>query len=485
MVVDMSIQSSRPADQITAEDPETLRRMHPVALLAALAAVTVPIMSFFSINVALGEIGRELDASPGVLQLVVAAYGVVYASAVIIGGRLGDGYGRRRMLTIGLVGFALTSLVCASAQSSAELIGGRILQGLAAALVTPQVLATIHASTDGHHRSRAIAWFGATAGIATSLAFLVGGALAGSTADWLGWRSIFWVNAPAAALVLVGILRYLPESKAPTVPKLDFVGAGLLAAAMTLLILPLTEGRAVGWPAWTWICLAAFVPALALLAWWQGRLERRGGLPLVPLSLFRFRSIAVGLSVAAPFFVAFGGFMFVYSLLAQSAGMTPLHIGLSLLPMSVAFLVASLIAGRLVPRYGALVLTVGSVISAAGYAWVGWTVHQDPVGFGLADVLAPMLVAGLGLGLVMPPLMGIVLSQVHGHMAGLGSGLLITTQQACLGLGSALVGSVFLSFAGRHGPADGFWWTALLLAAAMLVIAGLTRLLEPRRPARR
>jgi predicted MFS family arabinose efflux permease len=281
--------------------------------------------------------------------------------------------------------------------------------------------------------------------------------------------------------VLVGIVRYLPETKAPERPRLDVVGALLLAATMTLLILPLTEGRAVGWPAWTWACLVAFVPAAVALVWWQGRLGRRGGLPLVPLALFRFRSIGVGLGVAGPFFVAFGGFMFVYALLAQTAGMSPLHIGLSLLPMSVAFLTASLVAGRLVPRYGARVLTVGAVVAAVGYAAVGWTVHRDPAGFGVADVLAPMLVAGLGLGLVMPPLMGIVLSQVHGHMAGLGSGLLITTQQACLGLGSALVGSLFLSLADERGPATGFWWTTLALAAAMVVIAGLTRLLEPRR----
>ncbi len=463
-------------------DPATEpRRMHPVALAAALTAVMVPIMSFFSVNVALGQIGRELGAGAGSLQLVVAAYGVVYASVVILGGRLGDGLGRKRMLQGGLVGFAVTSVLCSVAQSPGQLVGARLLQGLAAALVTPQVLATIHASTDGHHRSRAIAWFGATAGIATSLAFLVGGALAGSDVSWLGWRSIFWVNVPAVALVLVGIARYLPETKAPARPRLDIVGAALLAVTMTLLILPLTEGRAVGWPAWTWVCLVAFVPAGAALVWWQGRLGRRGGLPLVPLELFRFRSIGVGLGVAAPFFVAFGGFMFVYSLLAQSAGMSPLHIGLSLLPLSVAFLAASLVAGRLVPRFGARVLTVGSVIAAFGYAEVGWTVHQDPSGFGVGDVLAPMVVAGVGLGLVMPPLMGIVLSQVHGHMAGLGSGLLITTQQACLGLGSALVGSLFLTLSDDHGPATGFWATALVLAVAMVVVAGLTRLLEPRR----
>ena len=151
--------------------------------------------------------------------------------------------------------------------------------------------------------------------------------------------------------------------------------------------------------------------------------------------------------------------------------LTPLRTGINLLPLSVAFLVASLAAGRLVPRYGAWVLTVGSVLAAAGYLLVGRS--------GAEDVVAQMGLLGVGLGLVMPPLMGIVLSQVHGHMAGLGSGLLITTQQAALGLGSAVVGSIFLA---QHvAPASAYERTTLVLAGSMLVIAALTRLLEPRR----
>ena len=476
MATDLTLTGT--ADGPTPRTVDEPRRMHPVALTAALLAVMVPVMSFFSVNVALGEIGRDLDASAGMLQLVVAAYGVVYASLVVIGGRLGDGFGRKRMLLIGLVLFAATSLLCSAAQSPIQLVGARFVQGVAAAFVTPQVLATIHASTDGHHRNRAIAWFGATAGIATSVAFLLGGSLTDSA---LGWRSIFWINAPLAAVVFVAIARYLPETKAPRRSTLDLAGAGLLGAAMTLLILPLTEGRALGWPTWTWICLAAFVPVAAAFAAWQVRLERSDGLPLVPPALFRFRSIGAGLGVAGPFFVAFGGFMFVYSLVAQLAGMSPLRIGVSLLPLSLAFLVASLLAGRLVPRFGASVLTAGSVISVVGYAAIGWTVAHTDGAFTLGDQVAPMLVAGFGLGLVMPPLFGIVLSQVHGHMAGLGSGLLITTQQACLGLGSAVVGSLYLSW----GGADGFARTVYLLAAVMLLLAGLTRLLTPRAERRR
>jgi MFS family permease len=451
------------------------RRLHPVALVAALAALTVPVMSFFSVNVALGEIGVDLGASPGMLQLVVGAYGVMYASLVVIGGRLGDSHGRKRMLLLGLALFAATSLLCAAAQDPLQLVGARFVQGVSAALVAPQVLASIHANTEGHHRTRALAWFGATAGIATSLAFLVGGSLAGSD---LGWRSVFWINVPLVALVLAAVVRWLPESKAPARTPLDWPGAALLFAAMALLILPLTEGRTLGWPAWTWLCLAGVPFAAAALVAWQVRTERRGGLPLVPPSLFRFRSIPVGLAVAAPMFVTFGGFMFVYSYMAAVHGLGPLRIGVSLLPMSAAFLVASIVSGRLLPRYGVSVLTAGSLIAAAGFGWLALAL--DDLGtlatFGAADVALPMAVSGLGLGLVWSPIVGVILSQVPAHLAGLGGGLLITVMQAGLGFGSAVVGSTYLGW----GVADGFPPTVFPLAGAMVVVGALTRLLTPR-----
>lgn len=467
-----------PLDAPATAGPDVgLRRLHPAALLAVLAAVMVPVMSFFSVNVALGEIGADLGASAGMLQLVVGAYGVVYASLVVIGGRLGDSYGRRRMLQTGLVVFAVTSLLCAVAQSPTQLVGARFVQGVGAALIAPQVLASIHANTEGQHRTRALAWFGATAGIATSLAFVVGGTLADSD---LGWRGVFWINVPIGAMVLVGITRWLPESKAPSRAALDWTGAALLGVAMTLLVLPLTEGRTLGWPAWTWACLAAVPFAVAAFAARQLALQRSGRLPLVPPRLFRFRSITAGLAVATPMFVTFGGFMFAYSLMAGTHGMTPLRIGLSLLPLSAAFLVASILSGRLVPSYGATVLTVGAALAALGFAWLALTLHDlDATStFTATRVALPMALAGLGLGLTWSPIVGIILSQVPAELAGLGGGLLLTAMQAGLGFGSAVVGSIYLGW----GVGDGFSATSYLLAAAMLVVSLLTRLLV-RRPA--
>lgn len=460
--------------------PAQPRRMSNAALAAVLVAAALPVMSFFGVNVALGEIGAELDASPAVLQLVVATYGITYASLVVIGGRLGDAFGRRRMIQLGLGGFATASLLCAIAQSSPELLAARLLQGVAAALIAPQVLATIHASNEGPHRDRAVGLFGATAGVATSVAFLVSGALTDADVDWLGWRAAFWINAPVGVLVMIAVARWMPEVRGPSRPRLDLAGAVLLAGAMTLLIGPLTEGRAVGWPVWTWLALAGFVPVAGAFVWWQRAGERNGGMPLVPPSMLAFRSMAVGLAIGAPFFTAFGGFMFVYALCAQASGMAPLAIGVSLLPLSVAFLVASVIAGRLVARFGVTVLTVGAVVAALGFGLVGYAVQQhDPSH--VATVLPSMVLCGFGIGLVWSPLFGIVLSQVPAATAGLGSGILITTLQMFLGLGSAVVGSLYLSLAGGRAAVDAFGLTTVPIAATLLVIAGLTRLLAPRR----
>lgn len=442
-------------------------RLTTGSLVAVLAALLVPVMSFFSVNVALGSIGTDLHASPGMLQLVVGAYGVVYAALVVVGGRLGDTYGRRRLLLVGLAWFLVTSVLCALATSPELLVGARFLQGISAALVAPQVLATIHAGTSGAERGRAMAWFGATAGIATSLAFLVGGSLASSR---LGWQGIFWVNLPLSVVVLAAVARWVPESKAPQRASIDGVGALLLGLTMTALILPLTEGRAVGWPLWTWVSLALVPVGAVLLGGWQRRLVRRGRLPLIPPALFAFRGIRVGLLAATPMFVTFGGFMFVYAAMAGGHGFGPLTIGLSMLPMSAGFLLASVFSGRLVPRFGSRVLTVGALLAALGLALLALQLRglADGSALSLADVVAPMPLVGVGFGLVWAPLTGIVLAQVPAGSAGLGGGLFITVMQAGLGFGSAVVGSVYFGW-GAFAP------TAALLAVVMLAVGGLTR----------
>jgi MFS family permease len=193
--------------------------------------------------VALGSLESDLHATPSVLELVVAGFGVAYASTVVLGGRLGDNFGRRRVLRIGLVWFGAASVWCALAPSVGLLVAGRVVQGLGASLVAPQVLSTIQARTEGASRARAMAWFGAMAGISTCVAFIVGGVLVTADPAGLGWRAAFWLDVLIVAAALLAV-RWVPESRAERPQRVDTVGTGLLSLSVALVILPLTEGRA-------------------------------------------------------------------------------------------------------------------------------------------------------------------------------------------------------------------------------------------------
>jgi MFS family permease len=438
-----------------------------LGLLAVLVAYALQVLNFFVVTVALGSLESELHASQSVLELVVAGFGVAYASSVVLGGRLGDNFGRRRVLRVGLVWFGLASVWCALAPSAGLLVAGRIAQGLGASLVAPQVLSTIQARTEGAGRARAMAWFGAMAGIATCVAFIAGGALVSADPGGLGWRAAFWLDVP---LVLAALLaqRWVPESRADRPQRVDAIGTALLAIAVVLVILPLTEGRSAGWPWWTWAMLAACVPVLAAFGLWERRMERRGRDALVPPSLVRTRAMVTGLVMAGIFFTVFGGFMFVFSLAAEvAAGMDPLGIGWTLTPFAVAFLAASLMGSRAAQHDPVRLMQRGAVIAAVALAALALVLLDTWPGFGSWQLALPLLVLGAGQGMLVVPLFGTVLGGVPAHHAGMGGGVLITTMQMALGLGSALVGTVFLELGGATGGVGPF---EVVLAASVVLV---------------
>jgi MFS family permease len=439
-----------------------------LGLAAVLISYGLQIFNFFVVTVALGSLEAELHASASVLELVVAAFGVAYASTVVLGGRLGDNFGRRRVLRVGLVWFGAASVGCALAPSAGLLVTARVVQGLGAALVAPQVLSTIQARTEGASRARAMAWFGAMAGIATCFAFIVGGVLVTADPAGLGWRSAFWLDVPLVAAALLA-LRWVPESRAEHPHRVDALGTVLLSVAVVLVVLPLTEGRAAGWPWWTWAMLAACAPVLAAFGWWESSMERRGRDALVPPSLVWTRSMTNGLAMGAIFFAVFGGFMFVFSLTAEvAAGMDPLGIGWTLTPFAATFLASSLIGSRAAQRDPVGVMQRGAVVAAVGLASLAVVLHETWPGFASWQLALPLLVLGVGQGMLVVPLYGTILSAVPAHHAGMGGGVLITTTQMALGVGSALVGTVFLQLGGATGgpsPVE-----AVLVASVVLVL---------------
>ena len=420
----------------------------PIALTAVLLGAFLSIADFFIVNVALPTIDSRLHASSGTLELVVAGYGVPYALLLVLGGRLGDLFGRRRLFMLGMSSFTVFSLLCGLAPSVAALIAFRGLQGASAALMVPQVLATIQATSTGQRRARALGLYGATAGIAAVVGQIAGGALVAANIDGTSWRPIFLVNVPLGLIGLVLAWRAVPVTRSSEPSRIDPLGTVLLATIVVSLLVPLTEGRALGWPAWSLALLALFVPAAVAFVAVERRLERVGGHPIVPPSLVRLPGMHRGLLIAAPFFAGFGAFMFVSALaLQRGAGLGPLGSGLALVPMAVSFLIASLSTARLTARYGRRVISAGALLQAVGLAGLSLTLVAAWPNVDALNLAPAMIVAGFGQGLMMSPLFGVVLSGVPADRAGVGSGILVTAQQTALALGVAALGSLFVSLA--------------------------------------
>ncbi|RLV49632.1 MFS transporter [Nocardioides mangrovicus] len=452
-------------------------------LVVLLIGAFLPVMSFFIVNVTLPAIGRDLHASAAALQLVVACYGITNAALVVVGGRLGDGLGRRRLFVVGLTGFTVTALLSGFAPTLPALLVARAAQGVFAALLTPQVLSTITATRQGEERARAIGFFGASAGLAAAAGQVLGGWLVEADVAGLGWRANFLVAVPVGLVALALTRRTVPETRAEDRLPVDATGATLLGGTLVVLLFPLSEGRPLHWPFWIWAVLAVVVPIGVGLGYHQTRAERLGRTPLVPPSVLALREMRIGLANGLAFFTSFGGFMFVFALATQTgAGLSPLEGGLALGPFALAFLVVSIAGPRLQRRWGPSIIARGWVLSAVGYAATagvaaGVWPHVDPV-----NLAGPLVLVGLGNGLVMLPLMGVVLGQVPTHQAGLASGLLITTQQTCLALGAATVGTLYLALAGGSlGAGRALEIVSLLLAVVGVLMVPVALRLRPRR----
>src|SRR5690242_9164479 len=393
-------------------------RALPVLLVGAFLFA----LDTFIVNVALPTIGHDLRAGPATLELVVAGYSAAYACCLVVGGRLGDALGRRRMFMIGMAGFTATSAACAVAPSAGLLVAARVAQGVTAAMMVPQILGSLQAEFAGQDRARALGLFGATLGGATTIGQLAGGGLVSADVLGLGWRAVFLVNVPVGLAGLVAAWRLVPNSGGGRRIGVDVPGTGLLAVTLLLLLVPLAVGRDLRWPGWVFGCLAAAPVAAATLALVQVRAERRGRTALVPPSLLRTPGLLPGLLVVALFFPTVSGYILTSTLTLQSGrGMSPMGAGVAMAPYTLGFLAMSLWARRLVARYGARAIVGGAALLVASL--LTWAAQAGADFSGLtALTLAPAMVGvGMGQGLVMIPLFGVVLALIPSGRAGLAS----------------------------------------------------------------
>jgi MFS family permease len=325
--------------------PVTARRWSALAVVAS--AQFMFVVDAFVVNVALPTIRADLHAGSGAMTAVIAVYQLAYAATVITGGRLGDLIGRKRVFVLGVLAFTAASVWCAASRSGAELVMARLAQGGAAALMVPQVLATIHVLFPAEGRGRAFMAYGVALGLGGAVGFALGGALVTLDPAGLGWRSVFLVNLPVGLAIAAAAIRLMPELPPRGDAKLDLLGAGLLFVALLMLIAPLLAGRELGWPSWLWTIMVGGAGLLRVFLAIERWVARRGGSPLVELALLRDRGFMRGLATVFAFQSGNISFYLLITLFMQGVmEFSPLRSGTAVVPLAVAFTCASQLSGR-------------------------------------------------------------------------------------------------------------------------------------------
>lgn len=463
-------------------------------LAVLLVGAFMPTLDFFIVNVAVPSMTEDLHATSGEIELVVAVYAIVYASLVVLGGRLGDHWGRKKAFVVGIALFTATSAMCGFAPDVWWLICARALQGGAAVVLFPQVLALIQLHYPKAVRPRVMRLYGLATGSAMAAGQLIGGLLI--SLDWLGlsWRWAFLVNLPIGVVTLILAPRLLPATGGRGGLRIDRTGVLLFAVAMVLLVVPLTVGRSAGWPGWTLLMLVGAAVLLPGFWLWERRTEALGRDTLLPPSLLRVGTLRIGLLTVCAFYATMSSALYVLALLLQQGrGLTPLESGLVSSPLMIGFCAASLASSALTARWGTTrPLKAAMWIRTAGFA------AQFPLVLAAATavnipVLAVLLaVNGACTGAVMAPLLTLVLDDLKPAQAGAASGLLATTQQVAGAVGLSVIGIVFHGAASHTtldpediatGYRHGLVYLVLMSGAALAGLSLLTRARPAHRPA--
>jgi len=459
------------------------RQEYPQRWLAAVVMIGAAMMDLIDltvVNVALPTIRRDLGATGTQLEWIVSAYMLAFAATLIVAGSFGDLVGRRRIFLGGIAVFGLASLAAGLAQTPAELIGARVVQGAAAAAMIPQLLGTFRAIFSGEERGKAFGMYGAILGFASALGLVLGGVLTDADLFGWGWRTIFFINLPIAVVSLIAARSVVPETHDPDARRPDLLGAALLVGAIVAVAYPLLEGRSLGWPAWNFALLAAGLAGLVALGVVEGRRQHVRVAPVLRTRLLRIPAFSAGLVVQLAFSAGLQGFFLIFAIWIQAGmGFSPLGAGLTALAFSVGSFVLAPMAVPLAERFGRLVLMAGGLLMGLGVLGVALGAGDVGAGSDPWPIVPGLVIAGVGLSLLIIPLVNVVLAAVPHEVGGGAGGMFSTAQQLGGALGVAVVGSVFLSlletqsFTGAlHGAAP--------IVIALFIVAGALSLALPR-----
>lgn len=442
----------------------------PLGFILLVAGQLMPQMDFSIVNVALEEISTTLHASHSTLAFIVTLYGLAFSVSLAIAGRLGDRFGRKTVFMMGIGLFGLTSLFCGWADSIFELIIARIFQGISAALILPQILATIHVSLQGKAHSRAIGIYGSVGGLSFVIGQVLGGWLVSANLFGMGWRNVFYLNLPVCLTILHWGRQYIPNTVSEKIDPLDLQGISIFAGIVFLILLAISIGPDFHWAWPIWSMLFITLP----LGWYLYRLETskelKGQSPFLPPALFSRPKVRAGILSLMLLSTTFGGFMFVVALTLQSGfHWTALQSGNGFVALGGLYFLGSLAANHLAKLfksagYSGVILT-GAILNIIGYLMLYYIMQTQKTSLTVFSVFIPFAIVGLANAFVVNSSIRLFLSDVPAKFAGIGSAVMTTLQQATAAVGASLTGAAFTQ---NISVTDPYHLTSLLAGLSIL-----------------
>ena len=460
-------------------DPTRLTTRLRIILAIVLLADVLDLMDSTITNIAAPTIVRDIGGGESLIKWLGAGYALAMGVLLVVGGRLGDRYGQRRMFLIGIAGFTLASLWCGLSADPAMLIAGRLVQGGFGALLIPQGIGILLRTFSREQLPRVFSAFGPVMGASAVLGPIIAGFLISADIAGLTWRPIFLINIVLGTAGFIAALRLLPPDGPASAVPIDGLGAGLLGASMLALIYGLIEGSTAGWTAVPVLCLAA---GAALLAGFGVR-QRLAAEPLILPSLLANRGFTAGLLLGLAFFAAVNGLAYVISLFFQTAlGLGPSAAALALSPLMAGIIVSSIVCRPLVTKLGRVLVVIGLGITLAGAAGVWATVLAEGTAVSVWALAPSILVLGTGMGACFSSIYDVAIGDVAPAEAGSASGALSAVQQLAAAIGSAVVTTVYFSQRTQHGAGHAMTVSVAVVGAIAVLCLGLAWLLPRSAP---
>jgi EmrB/QacA subfamily drug resistance transporter len=460
-------------------DPSRLTTRLRLILAVVLLADVLDLMDSTITNIAAPAIVRDLGGGESLIKWLGASYALAMGVLLVVGGRLGDRFGKRRMFLIGIAGFTLASLGCGLAAGPAMLIAGRLLQGGFGALLIPQGIGILISTFSREQQPRAFTAFGPVLGASAVLGPIAAGFLISADIAGLTWRPIFLINIVLGTAGFLAAFRILPRDEPASAVPIDGLGSGLLGASMFALIYGLIDGSTDGWTALPVLCLAGGVVLLAGF----GVRQRMAADPLILPSLLANRGFTAGLLLGLAFFAALNGLAYVISLFFQTAlGLSPRAAAIALCPMMIGIIIAAFVCRPLVGRLGRVLVITGLGITLAGAAGLWATVLAQGTAVSVWALAPSILVLGAGMGACISSIYEVAIGDVAPAEAGSASGALSAVQQLAAAIGSAVVTTVYFTQLAHHGAAHAMTVSVAVVGAIALLDLGLVWLLPRSAP---